>query len=100
MASCRLKLSFLLIIFVAVFSNVILAEDDDAQIDKFYIVSTDDPATGGCTPDQVRKVKAAYTEAMKMVRGAMSDIDTFNAPRRCVFSFLFRSSYVHQGCQK
>ena len=78
----RQKLAFLLLIFVAVFSGIIVAEDDDAQIDKFYIVSTEDPATGGCTPDDVRKVKAAYTEAMKMVRGAMSDIDTFNAPRR------------------
>ena len=93
-------LSFLLIIFVAVFNGVILAEDDDAQIEKFYIVSRDDPAMGGCTNDEILQVKTAYTEAMKMVRGAMSDIDTFNAPKRCIFSFLFRSSYVHQGCQK
>ena len=94
MTSFLQKLSFFLLIFVAVFNGVALAQDDDAQIDNFYIVSTDDPATGGCTPDEVQLLRAAYTEAMKMVRGAMSDIDTFNAPQRCDFSFFFPLSLL------
>lgn len=55
--------------------------DTDLQIEKSYIISKDDPATaGGCTPSQVRYLNEAYTEAMMMVRGAIRDIDTFNAP--------------------
>ena len=68
-------------LFVFAFNGVIQADDGDAQIDKFYLVSTDDPSTGGCTPAQVQWIKSAYTEAMKMVRGAISDIDTFKAPQ-------------------
>lgn len=72
---------FLLMLFGFVFNGLVKADDGDAQIDKFYLISTDDPSSGGCTPDQVQWIKSAYTEAMKMVRGAISDIDTFNAPQ-------------------
>ena len=77
MSPSRQKLLFLLVLSIFTFNGLIRADDGDAQIDKFYIVSTDDPSMGGCTPDQVQWIKSAYTEAMKMVRGAIEDIDFF-----------------------
>lgn len=71
----------LLVIFLATLVGMTLADNDDAQLNTFYIINTDDPASGGCTPDNVRWLNAAYTEAMQMVRGAIKDIDTAKGPR-------------------
>ncbi len=73
--------ALLLLVFLTTLIGVALAAPGDAQLEDFYIVNKDDPATGGCTPDQVEWLSNAYTEAMKMVNGAIADIDAAKAPR-------------------
>jgi len=66
--------ALLLLVFLTTLIGVALAAPGDAQLEDFYIVNKDDPATGGCTPDQVEWLSNAYTEAMKMVNGAIAEV--------------------------
>ena len=76
-----LRCTMLLLAYVFCFLVVAFADDGDAQLEEFYIISKDGPASGGCTPDEVKWLSDAFTEAMKMVRGAIADIDFPSRPR-------------------